>query len=112
MLVLARLFEAGGLSTIVVTMMPSWAERYGAPRVAAVEFPFGHPLGLAGEPEMQTAVVRDALRVLAEARGPNTIVHLDRKWPGDEREWRRRWQPAGASPLIAKYRDEIRSSRR
>ena len=110
MLVLARLFEAGGLSTVVVTMMPSWAERYGAPRVAAVEFPFGHPLGLAGDPEMQLAVVRDAMRVLAEAQGPNTIVHLDRTWPGEEREWRRRWQPAEVSPLIAKYLNEIRSS--
>ena len=103
------MFEAGGLSTVVITMMPSWAERYGAPRVMAVEFPFGHPLGMAGEPEMQSAVVRDAIRVLIEARKPNTIVQLERKWPGDEREWRRRWQPAEASPLIMKHLDEIRA---
>ena len=93
----------------MITMMPSWAERYGAPRVMAVEFPFGHPLGMAGEPKMQLAVVRDAIRVLAEAREPNTIVQLERKWPGDEREWRRRWQPAETSPLIVKYLDEIRA---
>ena len=111
MLVLARLFEAGGLSTVVVTMMPSWAERYGAPRVAAVEFPFAHPLGLPGHEEMQRAVIRDALGVLGEAKGPNTIVHLGHAWPGDEGSWRRQWQPASASPLIAKYLDEIRSMR-
>jgi len=110
-LVLARLFEAGGLSTIVVSMMPSWAERYGAPRVAAVEFPFGHPLGLPDDEEMQTMVVRDGLRVLAEADGPNTIVDLDHVWPGKESEWRRRWQPPSASPLIARHMDEIRSMR-
>ena len=46
---------------------------------------------------------------LAEAREPNTIVQLERKWPGDEREWRRRWQPAETSPLIVKYLDEIRA---
>ena len=110
MLVLARLFEAGGLSTVVVTMMPSWAERYGAPRVAAVEFPFAHPLGMAGAADVQMATVRDALKLLEEAPGPNTIVHLEHEWPGDEREWRRRWQPSQASPLIAEYMREIRST--
>ena len=106
---LARLFEAGGLSTILVTMMPTWAEQYGVPRAVAVEFPFAHPLGLPGHHEMQTKVIRDALGVLAEAKGPNTIVHLEDAWPGEERHWRRRWQPTSASPLIAKYREEIRS---
>lgn len=111
MLVLARLFEAGGLSTILVTMMPSWAEQYGVPRAVAVDFPFAHPLGLPGNKEMQTTVIRDALRVLIEAKGPNIIEHLGHIWPGDEAQWRRQWQPTSASPLIAKYLDEIRSLR-
>ena len=110
MLILARLLEAGGLSTILVTMMPSWAEQYGVPRAAAVEFPFGHPLGLPDQPDMQTRVIRDALRVLAEARGPNAIVHLEHSWPGEEGFWRRHWQPVSTSPLVAKYLEEIRSS--
>ncbi len=97
------MFESGGLSTILVTMMPSWAEEYGVPRAVAVEFPFAHPLGLPGHREMQTRVIRDALRVLAEAEGPNTIVHLEHAWPGEEAQWRRQWQPTSASPLIAKY---------
>ena len=105
------MFEAGGLSTILVTMMPSWAERYGVPRAVAVEFPFAHPLGLPGHSDMQRRVIRDALRVLAEADGPNTIVHLEHTWPGEEAHWRRYWQPTSASPLIAKYMDEIRSLR-
>jgi hypothetical protein len=105
------MFEGAGLSTVLVTMMPSWAEQYGVPRAVAVEFPFAHPLGMPGDGEMQRRVIRDALRVLAEARGPNTIVHLEHAWPGDERQWRRSWQPTGASPLIAKYLAEIRASR-
>ena len=43
----------------------------------AVEFPFGHPLGLPGRAGMQTMVINYALKVLREAPGPNTIVHLE-----------------------------------
>ena len=111
MLVLARMFERGGISTILVPMMPTWAEKYGVPRAVGVEFPFGHPLGLPGETQLQMTVIHDALKVLQEATEPNTIVHLDHPWPGDETQWRRQWQPTGASPLIAKYLDQIRAMR-
>ncbi len=103
------MFEQGGISTILVTMMPSWAERYGAPRAVAVEFPFGHPLGLPGRPDMQTIVTKDALDLLEGATEPNTIVHLEHTWPEDETQWRRKWQPAAASPSVAKYLDQIRA---
>ena len=111
MLVLARLFEEGGLSTVLVTMMPSWAERYGVPRALAVEYPFAHPLGMPHDAATQTRIIRQALDVLAQAEGPNTIVHSPEVWPGNEAEWRKRWQPSGASPLVAKYLDDIRSVR-
>lgn len=103
------MFEAGGISTVLVTMMPSWAEQYGVPRAVAVEFPFGHPLGLPGHPDMQREIVKDALRLLEDATGPNTIVHLKHTWPEDETLWRRKWQPDAASPLIAKYLHQIRA---
>ena len=105
------MFEEGGISTILVTMMPNWAEQYGVPRAVAVEFPFGHPLGLPGGVELQKTVISDALRLLEDATEPNTIVHLEHAWPGDESQWRRQWQPTGASPLIAKYLDQIRAMR-
>ena len=105
------MFEQGGISTILVTMMPNWAEQYGVPRAVAVEFPFGHPLGLPGEAELQATVINDALRLLEDATESNTIVHLDHAWPGDEKQWRRQWQPTSASPLIAKYLDQIRAMR-
>ena len=105
------MFEEGGISTILVTMMPCWAERHGVPRAVAVEFPFGHPLGLPGRPRMQTMVINDALKVLEEASEPNKIVHLEHEWPEDESQWRRRWQPTSASPLISKYLDQIRAMR-
>jgi D-proline reductase (dithiol) PrdB len=79
--VLARLFEAAGVSTILVTNMPFWAERVGAPRVLAVEFPFGHILGRPGDRNMQMRVIDRALEVLEQAETPGTIVHFQEKWP-------------------------------
>jgi hypothetical protein len=105
------MFETVGLPTIVITMSPYWVEQYGAPRALAVEFPFAHPIGPVDDPAMQTRVLREALTVLADAKCPNTIVESAEKWPGDEREWRRLWQPTEASPLIAKYLEQIRAMR-
>ena len=103
--VLARAIEAAGISTVLVTMMPWWAEKLGAPRTLGVEFPYGHPLGHAGEREEQLAVIRRALRVLAEAKAPGSIEHGEMPWTGDEREWRKRWQPSEPSPIIAFLRE-------
>jgi hypothetical protein len=47
--VLARIFEVAGLSTVVVTNMPFWSDRVGAPRSLGVDFPFGHIIGPAGD---------------------------------------------------------------
>lgn len=111
MLVLARLLEAGGISTVLITNMPSWAEIYGIPRALAVEFPFGHAIGLPDDTLMQTRVIHQALNVLEQADHPNTIVDSLLVWPGEQDEWRRRWQPGNPSPLIAAFIDEIRQAR-
>ena len=83
--------------------MPYWAEKIGLPRTVGVEFPFGHTLGHAGEAQEQAAVIGDALRVLAEAREPGTVVHLPYAWPDFER-WKREWQPEKPSPIIRMLR--------
>ncbi len=75
--VLARAIEAAGISTVLVTMMPYWAEKLGTPRTLGVEFPFGHLLGRAGEREEQLAVIRRALQVLRDAAEPGTIEHFE-----------------------------------
>lgn len=79
--VLARLFESAGMSTILVTNMPYWAEKVGTPRALAVEFPFGHLLGQPGDRQMQLRVIRRALEVLECAQVPGTIVHSPEQWP-------------------------------
>jgi hypothetical protein len=109
--VLARTFEAAGMSTVLVTMMPFWSERVGVPRTVAVEFPFGHTLGHAGDAQEQAAVIDDALRALAEAREPGTVVHLPYTWPDFER-WKREWHPEKPSPIIRMLREQAEARRR
>jgi hypothetical protein len=109
--VLVRTFEAAAMSTVLVTMMPYWADKIGLPRTVGVEFPFGHTLGHAGEAQEQAAVIGDVLRVLAEAREPGTVAHLPYTWPDFER-WKREWQPEKPPPIIRMLREQAEARRR
>ena len=108
--VLARVIEAAGISTVLVTMVPELAERVGVPRTVGVEFPFSHALGHAGDREEQMKVIRDALRVLRDARQPNTAEHLPYEWP-DFEHWKREWQPREPSPIIGFLMERRRQAR-
>jgi hypothetical protein len=104
---LARTFEAAGLPTVIVNMMPTWGERFGAPRTLGVEFPFGHTLGMAGDAAMQTRVVRAALDLLVSARPPGPVVaDFGEPWPGDFDEWKKAWHPKQPSPVIKFMREQ------
>jgi len=106
--VLARTFEAEGISTIMVTMMPYWAERIGTPRSLAVEFPFGHTLGPPHDVEMQMRVLRQALTVLETVRTPGEITHSPEVWPVPHEEASKSWQPDQPSPIIAALAPDFR----
>jgi D-proline reductase (dithiol) PrdB len=99
--VLARTLEAAGLSTILVTNMPFWAERVGVPRTLAVEFPFGHILGQPHDAALQVRVIGHALDVLETSAQPGTIVHSPETWPVPVKKAIRDWQPADTSPVMA-----------
>ena len=104
---LARTFEAAGLSTITINMMPAWGERLGAPRTLGVEFPFGHPCGLPGDAAMQMRVVRAALDVLVAAKPPGpVVVDFPEPWPGDFDVWKRAWHPLEPSPIVRWLREQ------
>ena len=109
--VLARTFEEAGLSTVLVTMMPYWAERLGVPRTVGVEFPYGHPLGRPGDRDTQMGIIREALRLLEEATGPGEIRELDYVWPQDLDEAKRDWQPLEPSPIIRMMIEQRRAQR-
>ncbi len=109
--VLARVIESFGISTIVVTMMPNYAERCGVPRAAGVAYPFGHPFGRPGDVPMQLAVIRDALRLLAAATHPNTVTHLPYQWPEPQEIAYKAWQPREMSPVVRFMRERTLAAR-
>jgi len=106
--VLARTLEAAGLSTVLVTNMPYWAEKMGTPRALAVEFPFGHTLGRPGDSAGQHRVIEGALAVLERADAPGMIVHSPEQWPAPAKEAMTEWQPAEPSPVMEVLTPRIR----
>ncbi len=106
---LAQTFERQGLSTVLVTMMPYWAEKIGAPRTVGVEFPFGHPLGQPGDRETQMMVIGEALRLLEEGREPGVVRELDLEWPQPLDEAKRDWQPPEPSPIVKMMLEQRRA---
>ncbi len=112
--VLARHFEAAGLPTVLVTMMPDLAAKFRLARIVGVEFPFGHAFGMVNDTDMQLAVSRAAIDLLASATQPETRVDLDIEWPIDTRTAYKAWQPAEASPIVAfnqRRREELEAKR-
>ena len=98
--VLARTLEAAGLATVLVTNMPFWAEKIGAPRTLAVEFPFGHLLGQPHNIPQQMGIIRQALGVLEASESPGTIVHAEDTWPVPLKAALKDWQPDEPSPVV------------
>lgn len=78
-------------------MIPDLTAAVGAPRVAAIEFPFGRPLGQPGDAGTQRAVLRATLQGLADAAAPGSLVELPFRWPEPPAEVR--WHPKEPSPL-------------
>ncbi len=112
---LAQTLEAAGLSTILVTPMPYWAEKIGVPRTLAVEFPFGHTLGQPHNVAQQRRVIRQALTALEEAKSPGKIVHSPEVWPQPQREAIKSWQPQEPSPIVdaltPRFREMLKQQR-
>jgi D-proline reductase (dithiol) PrdB len=108
--VLAQIFEQAGMSTVLVTNMPYWAEKMGAPRTIGVEFPYGHQLGRPGDRAMQMAVIEAALSLLEEATGPGQIRELEIEWPQPLDEAKRDWQPLEPSPVVAMMLEQRRKA--
>ena len=111
-----RTFEQAGLTTVLVTMMPYWAERVGVPRALAVEHPFGQTLGMAGDAAGQIAIIKQALHILETADKPGTIEHWPEPWPVEAEVAIAAWQPPEPSPIIAhlkpRFRDFLRQRRK
>ena len=64
--------EAEGLATVGVSIGREITEKVGPPRTLYTPFPFGYPLGEAGNPQLQIEIIRRALK-LFEAEGPPPV---------------------------------------
>ena len=70
MCTLAHIFEAAGLSTVVLTTMRDIAERMKVPRALYTDFPVGRPLGKPRDKTFQFEVLKAAFCLLEAPEGP------------------------------------------
>lgn len=106
----ARVMEEAGFSTVVLTPTPEFHKLVGIPRSAAIEYPYGRPVGQVGDRKGQREVLLETLSVLEKAQIPGEIKHLGFSWPEEPKA--AKWQPPEMSPLIKLYLDEIKTARR
>ena len=77
---MARAIEAEGIPTVIVMMYRQVADALKAPRTAYVRFPFGQPLGEAGNSDQQRVIIEDALKLLVTASEPGIVHPLPYRW--------------------------------
>ena len=106
----ARSLEEKGFATVTLTMMPEYHRAVGMPRVAAIEHPFGRPVGQVRDREGQRAVLLETLSVFEKARGPGEVFHLPFAWP--EPPEKADWHPPVASPIVRMLLGDIKEARK
>ena len=77
MCVLAHVFEAAGIATIVLSSIREVAEKMAPPRALHCEFPLGRPLGKPGDAAFQHAVLAHAFALLDAPSGPLLVDFPD-----------------------------------
>jgi len=82
----ARVLEAGGISTVTYTNARDIAASAGNPRQVFLNYPLGNPAGRPNDPENQRSVLRAGLKLLEDAESPGIIIDLPYTWT-DTREW-------------------------
>ena len=75
MSVLAHVFEAAGIATVVLSSVREMAVKTAPPRALHCEFPLGRPLGRPADPEFQHDVLRRAFALLDAESGPVLVDH-------------------------------------
>jgi hypothetical protein len=106
----ARFLEEVGFSTVVLTPSYEFTRIVGIPRSAAIEYPYGRPVGQVRDKEGQRRVLLKALDFLEKAKKPGEVLHLPFTWPEDPKKTD--WQPPEMSPLVKYYLEEIKRTRK
>ena len=105
----ARYLEEAGFSTVVLTPTYEFERAIGIPRSAAIEYPYGRPIGQVRDREGQRQVLLKTLEVLEKAPKAGGVWHLPFPWPEEPRATD--WQPPEMSPLIKFYLEDIKKAR-
>ncbi len=106
---MARVFEEAGLSTVMVTNAPFFAQ-IGLPRVVAVEVPYGHMLGYPNDREMQMKLVEAALTLLEDAEGADAMTEVEIEWPQEFDVARKDWHPLELPPIVKMLVDQAKKA--
>ena len=73
-----RAVEAAGISTVSITLIEDITKKVKPPRALSVPYGFGHPLGEPNTPELQHAIIAEALSLL-EDKTPLPILKSSRQ---------------------------------
>jgi hypothetical protein len=90
---IARVLEAGGISTVTFTNARDIASSAGNPRQIFLNYPLGNPAGRPHDPENQRDVLRAGLALLEEADKPGIIVDLPYIW-SESKAWMEKFMTA------------------
>jgi hypothetical protein len=89
-------------------MTPEFHLEIGIPRVAAIEYPFGRPIGQVNDHEGQRQVLLEVLSVLDNAQKPGQVFNLPFIWPEEPKNTN--WHPPQISPIVKLFLDEIKKA--
>jgi hypothetical protein len=104
----ARFLEENGFATVTLTMMPEYNREVGIPRVAAIEYPYGRPVGQVKDVEGQRKVLLAALSVFEKADAPGKVFHLPFTWPEAPKDVK--WHPPEISPIVKQFLGQIKKA--
>ncbi len=79
----ARVIEASGIPTVLVSTGRDLTELVCPPRTLFVNFPMGNPFGPPHQIEVQRGILQAALELAASDIEAGTIVDLRDEWPED-----------------------------
>jgi len=110
----ARVLEAGGISTVTFTNARDIAASAGNPRQIFLNYPLGNPTGRPHDVENQREVLRAGLKLLEEADRPGIIVDLPYVW-SESKEWMEKFmsdeQPFTSEEAEAKRQELLKKAR-
>ena len=114
MSLVARVLEAGGISTVTYTNARDIAASAGNPRQIFLNYPLGNPTGRPHDADNQRDVLRVGLKLLEEADKPGIIVDLPYVW-SESKTWMQKFmtdeQPFTSEAAEAKRQELLQKAR-